>query len=189
MDARGAFWLPTYLDRLVDGARSAPARAGRTRVVAVDGPSGSGKSTLARELSGAMGCAPVVRLDDIYPGWGGLDEAVPRLLEWVLDPLARGERARYRRYDWNAEQYAGWCDVPVCDVLVVEGCSSGARPCAPYLSFLVWLEAPREVRLARGLARDGDAYRPHWQRWADQEAAHFAREGTRERADVRLTTG
>jgi hypothetical protein len=36
------------------------------------------------------------------------------------------------------------------------------------------------------MARDGEAYRPHWERWAVQEAQHFAREGTRERADVRL---
>jgi hypothetical protein len=40
-----------------------------------------------------------------------------------------------------------------------------------------------------GIARDGEAYRPHWERWAAQERAHFAAEGTRERADLRLRTG
>ena len=49
---------------------------------------------------------------------------------------------------------------------------------------LVWVEAPYDVRLRRGLERDGDAFAPHWEQWAADEAALFARERTRERADV-----
>ena len=165
--------------------RRAPS-AGGTRVVAVDGPSGSGKTSLAAELAPALDGAPVVHLDDFYPGWDGLDAVVPRLLEWVLEPLARGETARYRRYDWAAGRYAEWHDVPASEALVVEGCGSGAWACAPRLSLLVWVDAPTDLRFARGMARDGGAYGPYWQRWARQETAHFAAEGTRERADVRL---
>jgi uridine kinase len=162
-------------------------------VVAVDGPSGSGKTTLATALAHALATdgipAPVLRLDDVYPGWDGLDDAVPRLLEWVLEPLAAGRPARYRRFDWPSGEYAEWHDVPTAGAaaLVVEGVSSGARACAPYLSLLLWVEAPRDVRFARGVERDGEAYRPHWERWARQEDAHFAREHTRERADEILS--
>ena len=166
----------------------APA-AGTTRVVAVDGPSGSGKTTLAAELSAAFGGAPVVHMDDLYPGWDGLADAVPRLREWVLEPLASGAPARYRRYDWVENRYAEWHEVPACDVLVVEGVGSGALACAPHLTALVWVEAPRPLRLARGLERDGEAYRPHWERWAAQEDEYFLADGTRARADVRLHTG
>ena len=52
--------------------RSAP----RTAVILIDGPSGAGKSTLADRLIAAWptDAAPqLVRLDDVYPGWGGLD--------------------------------------------------------------------------------------------------------------------
>jgi hypothetical protein len=38
--------------------------------------------------------------------------------------------------------------------------------------------------MARGIERDGDAFAPHWEQWAKDEAALFARERTRERADV-----
>ena len=38
--------------------------------------------------------------------------------------------------------------------------------------------------MARGIARDGDAFAPHWEQWAQDEAALFARERTRERADL-----
>jgi hypothetical protein len=42
------------------------------------------------------------------------------------------------------------------------------------------------VRFRRGIARDGETYRPHWERWAWQETAHFAAEATACRADVRV---
>jgi uridine kinase len=162
--------------------------AGGTRVIAVDGPSGSGKTSLAAELSDVLGGSPVVHMDDLYPGWDGLADAVPRLLEWVLEPLSRGGVARYRRYDWGVGQYAEWHDVPTGDVLVVEGVACGALACAPYLSLLVWVDAPRDVRFARGMQRDGGAYRPHWERWSVQEERHFRVNRTRQRADVVLST-
>lgn len=178
---------------VVDLLRTRPPRAGTVRVVAVDGPSGAGKTTYAALLAVALGPpeapAPVVHLDDIYPGWDGLEAAVPRLVEGVLAPLSRGEPARLRRHDWVLDREGDWYDVPVAPVVVVEGCAAGARACAPYLSALVWLEAPTGVRRDRGLRRDGEAYRPHWERWARQESRHFAREGTRDRADLVLDTG
>ena len=68
----------------------------------------------------------------------------------------------------------------------IEGCGSARREADPFVVLRVWVEAPPEVRLARGLARDGEGERPHWERWMRDEAAHFARERTAERADVRV---
>jgi len=165
-----------------------PAPGAGVRVVALDGPSGSGKTTLAGRLAGALD-APVVHLDDLYPGWDGLEDAVPRLVEWVLVPLLEGRPARYRRYDWAAGAYAEWHQVGHRRLVVVEGVGCGARACAPYLSTLAWLEADPGERFRRGVDRDGERYLPHWQRWAVQEDRHFAAEGTRERADVVLDGG
>jgi uridine kinase len=162
--------------------RNRPARAGATRVVAIDGHGGSGKSTLAARLANLLD-APVVHMDDIYPGWDGLAAAAPLLRDWVLEPLARGRPVRFQRYDWSLDRYHGWVDVPATDVLVVEGCGSGSRIVARYLSMLLWVDAPRAVRFARGIERDGEAYRPLWERWARQEDVLFAEERTRERAD------
>lgn len=181
-------WSAERLGELVEAVWQAPARAGATTVVAVDGPSGSGKSALADALAEALGGAPVVRLDDVYPGWDGLDETPPRIVAEVLSPLSLGQPAGYRRYDWTAGRYRAATAVPAAPVLVLDGCGSGARVCAPFLSLLVWLDAAPEVRRRRALARDGETYRPHWERWASQEAVHFAREATRERADVRWRT-
>lgn len=173
------------LDELGGRVRALRPSAGNTAVVAVDGPSGSGKSTLARGL-GAVLAAPVVRMDDIYPGWDGLDQAVPRLVEWVLEPLAAGRPARYRRFDWVENDYAEWHELAAAPVLLVEGVASGSRSCAGLLSGVIWVEAERDERFRRGIERDGDAYLPHWRRWALQEDEHFAREATRARADLVL---
>jgi uridine kinase len=160
-------------------------RAGITRVIAIDGPAGSGKTMLAARLAGRLR-APVVHMDDLYPGWDGLAEAPLRLAEWVLQPLAAGRFARYRRYDWANGRYAEWVDVPRSATLIVEGCASGARIGAPLISFLIWVQAPSELRKRRGIKRDGETFRPHWRRWAAQEDEHFAVDGTAARADIRI---
>ncbi|WP_169726913.1 uridine kinase family protein [Nakamurella lactea] len=161
-----------------------------TAVVAIDGPSGSGKTTLADRLGDAVAArhrsVALIHVDDLLAGWDGLADLPGDLLRWVLEPVAAGRRARYHRYDWTADRYAEWCEVPAAQVLIVEGVGSGALTAAPLLDLLLWVEAPEPIRFDRGIARDGEAYRPNWQRWALQEAAMFAGDRTRERADVRL---
>jgi len=165
--------------------RAASPRLGAVRLVCVDGPAGSGKSTLARRLGDVLG-ATVLQLDDLLAGWSDLDGVWDRLSDQVLAPLAAGRPGRYRRYDWVAGAFAEWHDVPVPGVLVVEGCGSARRAADDVAALRVWVEAPREERLARGLARDGEAARDHWLAWMADEDRHFARERTRERADVRV---
>lgn len=177
---------------LLARVRDSEPRLGPVRLVAIDGPAGSGKTTLAAALADGLaadGCAVVtLHLDDLYEGWSGLAGVWDRLAAWVLDPLGAGVPARYRRYDWNSSTWAEWHDVPVPDVLVVEGCGSAPRAVDRIASLRVWVEAPAEVRLARGLARDGEDMRAHWVAWMAGEADHFAREATRERADARWCT-
>jgi uridine kinase len=168
------------------GARA--PRCGAIRVVAVDGPSGSGKSTLGAALGTALG-APVVHMDDVYPGWDGLAEAVPLVTAQVLEPLATGAPAAYRRWDWVRHRWSSrHVVVAPAPLLVLEGVGSSVRPAGDYASVRLWVEAERVVRFARGMQRDGETYRPHWERWARQEDALFAADGSRDRADVVLDT-
>lgn len=170
---------------------AAAARLGRVRLLCIDGPAGSGKTTTASavvDLLRARGVvSALVHLDDLYEGWGGLEGSLwPRVSAQVLEPLRRGVAGRYQRYDWQDGAFADWVDVPVPQVLVVEGCGAARRESDGSASLRVWVEAPDDLRLARGLARDGEAARTHWAAWMADERAHFARERTRERADVRL---
>jgi uridine kinase len=176
--------LMTYRE-LVARIGSLPPRAGRTRIVAVDGPAGSGKTSFARRLAAALG-APLVQMDDLIPGWDGLREGAARLMEWVIEPLLRGGVARYQRYDWDRRAYVEWHDVGRPEVLVIEGVSSGSRAPAEHEVLVAWLEAPRPTRMTRGLERDGQASRPRWERWFAEEDELFATEATRQRAHLRV---
>jgi len=170
------------LDELL-AARAAALGGGR--LVCVDGPAGSGKTTLASLLEGRWG-ATVVHMDDLYAGWEGRDLGVRQLLDGVLAPLSRARPGRYERYDWYAGRFAGTHVVEPCPVLVVEGCGSATREVDRYDALVVWVEAPDDVRLRRGLERDGAGMRDHWLQWMADEKDFYARERTRDRAQAHI---
>jgi predicted kinase len=164
---------------LAELIRSRPP-VGPVRLVTVDGFSGAGKTELADRLGAAL-AAPVVHLDDIYPGWDGLAAAVPLAVRWIAEPLSRGRPARWRRYDWAAGRFAEWHDVPPAPVVVLEGCGAGAAALRPYAATAIWVEVPPEQREARLRGRpDWPGYAAHRARWAAQEDALL----TPEHADV-----
>jgi uridine kinase len=175
----------TTVAELAARVAAAPARLGGVRLVCVDGPAGSGKTTVAGRLADAFGdAAAVVHMDDAYAGWT-ITGAVSRLQAGVLRPLSEGRPGAYHRYDWAAERFVpDATPVPVRPVLVVEGCGSSPRSLDPWTTLRIWVEAPAALRVARGLARDGVELEREWRRWQDTEAAEFARENTRARADV-----
>jgi uridine kinase len=107
--------------------------------------------------------------------------------EFLLAPIATGVVARMPVMQWvsGSPRPDGSIVVPPVDVLILEGVSSGRSAVASRLSALVWVEVPGAAeRLERAVARDGEAMRPFLARWQVDEAAHFAADGTRGRADV-----
>jgi chloramphenicol 3-O-phosphotransferase len=179
------------VDAIVALALSRAATCGRTRVVCVDGPAGSGKTTVAAIAQDAFAAAgseaAVLHMDDFYEGWEGLRaDLEPRIVGQVFEPLADERAGRWQRYDWHAGAFDGWVDLAVTDVLVLEGCGSGALAYDAYRTALVWVEATSETRLARGMERDGEQMRGHWLAWMEREERHFQLNRTRERADIAL---
>jgi hypothetical protein len=184
--------IERYAD-LAAAIMSARPRLGAVRLVSVDGAAGSGKTTFAGRLAGSLrqsGAAVAeIHTDDLLEGWSDIAGFWPRLDQWILAPLRRGEPGRYRRYDWHRERFDDrWEQVPVPDVLLVEGVTSARAAIAPYLSISAVVVARRDLRLHRGIARDGEALRAKWLRWMADEDAHFAADRPQLRAD-RLVDG
>lgn len=184
----------------------APARCGTTRLVLIDGPAGSGKTTLANRLAEALGGArsagagtydpanpldleaPVQILhgDDMYEGWSGLSTLHQVLLDQVLEPLAQRGQGAFRMWDWVADQRSHTITVPARKVLIIEGVGVGLPRARALASLVIFVEAPWEERLKRGVARDHHAYDDVVAKWkafdAEETALHIA-SATRDAAD------
>src|SRR4029078_7789952 len=174
-------------DRRVESFRSLAesilAVPGSVRLVAVDGYGGAGKSTFAARLAAALGGAAVVHTDDFATGAPGV-EWWPRLEREVIVPLSAGATARYRRWAWDRGRLAEGTGVEPMPAVVIEGVSSARRAAADRLAYAIWVDAPEQLRLARGLERDGKEARASWDAWMAEEDAHFAQDGTRSRCDL-----
>lgn len=133
-------------------------------VVTIDGYSGSGKSTLAAALARLVSGWQVLHLDDWYPGWDGL-EAGADIARRIAADLRGGRASSYEAWDWENGATGATIPVPLAPT-IIEGC--GAIEAEADLA--IWIADPgEEERRHRALARDGQTYAPHWQRWARQD--------------------
>ena len=160
---------------------------GRTTMVAIDGLTCAGKTTLAGQVAGALQDATVVSLDDFYRPTGakecatlGPQESCDRYFDWkrllrdVLTPLRTQSRARYRRHDWVNDRLAEWREIEPRKVVIVEGVYSTRPELRRHFSVLVYVDAPRKVRLARLLDRGyaDMSWADHWMAAEDWYVKH-----------------
>jgi uridine kinase len=153
------------------------------RIVGVDGLGGSGKSTLAARLAQHLGEAATIHTD-YFASWDHPLDWYPRLISEALEPLSRGHPARFQCYDWEKRTVGPWLIISPAPVVVLEGVSATRKAFARFLAYRIWIDAARDVRLARGIERDGEAMRSQWEAWMRDEDAYVAREHPKRSADL-----
>ena len=160
----------------------------RNPLVLIDGPSGAGKSTLADALVDRWpGRRPhLVRLDDAYRGWPGLERAGAELSKTLVPRRLRSEAGRWRRWDWANDRPGALEHVPPGGALIVEGCGAFAAGAPARSALRIWVDAPDALRRRRALDRDGGTYDPYWDMWDRQWRRYVHRTAPAARADVRL---
>ena len=177
------------LDAVLADVKRRDASGTGIRLLGIDGPSGSGKSMLAARLSARAG-APVVEIDD-FVSWSDFAGWWPRFERQVLTPLLSGADARYQVRDWANDELGtsldGWKTLAWAPLVILEGVTCTRLAAANRLAYRIWVDAPEDLRLQRGLERDGTSHRQLWLTWMDEEREFFATDGTRARADLRVT--
>lgn len=122
----------------------------------------------------------LVRMDDIYPGWGGLEAAS----QHVHDHVVAGAIRRWQRWDWVSEAPAEWHVLDPRRPVLIEGCGALSRANRALAAYAIWVELDEPTRHARVRVRDGDSWGDHWDSWAAQETAFIEREAPQELADI-----
>jgi uridine kinase len=171
-----------------------------TLLVGIDGRGAAGKSTLARRLERASDEIAVVEFDDFYLPLREREARVAdpdrevggnfdwrRLRDQVLAPLSKDAPASYQRYDWPTDELAEWHTLPVGGTVVVEGNYCTRRELFDFYDYTVWIEAPHELRLERGLRRGGQDTRERWlTEWMPEEERYLEAEHPANRVDLVL---
>jgi uridine kinase len=171
-------------DAIAEAVRVAAERPGETVWIGIDGPGGAGKSSLAARIAEVIDRVAVLSVDDF---WG------PSISEWDWDrfteqvavPLLDGRPARYQEWDWDADTGGPWHDVAAGSVVVVEGVSAIRAEVHVPWALTIWVETPRDVRLARALERDGAEQMQRWfDEWIPSEQAYIAAQDPASRVDL-----
>ena len=157
------------------------------QLLLVDGRSGAGKTLWARQKQEESGFF-LLSLDDIYPGWDGLDAGHRHAFHHGILPWFRGEVARLRRWDWESMSPAGAIEIDPGLSLIIEGCGALSSLTSPFATTRYWVEADSDVRRDRALGRDGDMFAVHWVRWALQEDRFYALHQSQDLADVVISS-
>lgn len=168
-----------------------------TLLIGIDGCGGSGKTTLANKLKTECSNATVVHMDDFYLPSSQLIKAPPekkpigadfdwkRLLKQVLEPIRQNKEGCYQRYDWDIDDLAEWHTVPVGGMVIIEGIYSIRKELANKYDYKIWVDCPRDIRLSRGLKRDGEEARDIWENnWMVSEDIYVKEHKPYEIADL-----
>lgn len=167
-------------------------RKGMTTLVGIDGCGGAGKTTFATKLSLFDKGISVIHMDDFdLPTNGkligspfekpvGADVDWQRLERQVLIPLTQNNAARYKR-----ALYSGLRKVSPGGIVLVEGVFSIRNELSPYYHLTIWIECAKEIRLMRGLARDGEQARDRWEKdWIPMEERYMSIQEPQKRATL-----
>lgn len=168
-----------------------------TPVILIDGRAGSGKSHFAallkQELFSLSHPVPkVIGMDELYPGWEGLQAGSNYLVDNILTPLSQTQPAQWQQWDWSKNQRGGddvgngQCSFEGDNALIIEGCAALGLRSKPFAQLAIWIDKPLTERKQAIKIRDGDKFDPFWNSWFSQEEEFYLANNSESLADIVL---
>lgn len=165
-------------------------------LIAIDGPGGSGKSFFTDNLRKYFSNCQIIHFDDFYHEKNSSHHNKPKIgssFDWkrlekeVLTPLKKGSIAYYQKYDWIKDEVGGKHEVRPEGIILIEGIYSYRKEIRHYYDLSIWIEVDYELRLNRGIERDGEDMKHRWtDEWMPKESEYIKSEfhSPREKADI-----
>lgn len=154
-------------------------------LIGIDGCGGSGKSTLAAELSESLEEAPIIHMDDFYKPSQERKKVTSKIsigwqFDWqrletdVLQSFTTRGYAQYQRYDWKRHCLAESRTIQPYATIIIEGIYVLRPELLSYYDIRLWMECSKEIRLQRGIERDGEQARSQWEGdWMKEEEKYI----------------
>lgn len=170
-----------------------------TPVILIDGQGASGKSTFAKllqdEIFRETRLAPrVIHMDELYPGWDGLQAGSSYLHDVLLRPIAIRKVAHYQIWDWEngrrgseLEPGNGWREFSGGNLLIVEGCGSLSKANSELADLKIWISSDRTTRFSRWHERDQGKFDPYFVTWELQEQEFYKANDSELLADIKIS--
>lgn len=141
-------------------------------VILIDGQSGVGKTSLSALMAEKLG-ATIFHLDDVYPGWGGLESGRNAVIDGVLRNLVNGRPGRVTGWDWEKSAPGGDITVTPADVIIVDGCGISTPASREMANVVIWVDCADSERRERLRRRDGESFADHQDEWDAQVRRHI----------------
>ncbi len=147
----------------------------RQPLIAIDGGGGAGKTTFSNALQKAMPSSHIVRIDDFYrPEQLRVPlestKSINPNFDWnrlqasIFDAVRENKAISYQRYDHSTGVLSNEViQVPDSVPIIIEGVWSMQEAFLDFYHYRIWLEAPADIRLERGVKRDGEDFRETWE--------------------------
>ncbi len=157
-------------------------------VIAVDGFGGSGKSTFAEKMSEYMPNIGRVCIDHFYQPISPEGENEfhwERFEKEVIDRLKNGEEICYAPYDWKEKKFHDEIFIEKDQSVIIEGVYVSQEKYREVYDAIIWISTPDQMRLERGIKRDGEVVRAMWENvWLPYTQKYMNEHRPDEAADI-----
>src|SRR3989344_2488837 len=137
------------------------------KFIGIDGLGASGKTELAKRIAQKLGNVAIIHTDDFYKP---VNQRTSGLVDQIVSP----------DFDWERlerEVFISPHPPPSPKrggVVIVVGVYTLQKRFRKYYDFTIWVDAPRDVRIARMIKREGEAVAKEWQeKWLPREERYL----------------